>query len=109
MFTCSDDQTCVSRRSCLALSPLDPTGAESEWLGDDYPIADIANWCGVRTYRWSVVLRDGLINLDRWLEAMKAMPALRKGVTIPDAGASRVNDEKGAMAFTERARSIVNP
>lgn len=87
---------------------LDRRLGESEWLGDDYSIADIANWCWVRTYRWSGVSRDGLINLDRWLEAMKAKPGLRKGVTIPDAGASLVNDEKGAKAFAEKAQSIVN-
>lgn len=87
---------------------LDRRLGESEWLGDDYSIADIANWCWVRTYRWSGVSRDGLINLDRWLEAMKAKPGLRKGVTIPDAGASLVNDEKSAEAFAEKAQSIVN-
>lgn len=87
---------------------LDRRLGESEWLGDDYSIADIANWCWVRTYRWSGVSRDGLINLDRWLEAMKAKPGLRKGVAIPDAGASLVNDEKGAKAFAEKAQSIVN-
>lgn len=87
---------------------LDRRLGESEWLGDDYSIADIANWCWVRTYRWSGVSRDGLINLDRWLEAMKAKPGLRKGVTIPDAGASLVNDEKSAKAFAEKAQSIVN-
>jgi GST-like protein len=28
---------------------LDRRLADSEWLGDDYSIADIANWCWVRT------------------------------------------------------------
>ncbi|MBA4768620.1 MAG: glutathione S-transferase N-terminal domain-containing protein [Porphyrobacter sp.] len=87
---------------------LDRRLGESEWLGDDYSIADIANWCWVRTYKWSGVSRDGLENLDRWLEAMKAKPALRKGITIPEAGASLINDEKGAKAFADKAQSIVN-
>ncbi len=87
---------------------LDRRLGESEWLGDDYSIADIANWCWVRTYKWSGVSRDGLINLDRWLEAMKARPALRKGITIPEVGASLVNDERGAKAFADKAQSIVN-
>ena len=34
---------------------LDMRLAESEWLGDDYSIADIANWCWVRTHSWSGV------------------------------------------------------
>ena len=87
---------------------LDRRLGESEWLGDDYSIADIANWCWVRTYKWSGVSRDGLENLDRWLEAMKAKAAMRKGITIPEAGASLINDEKGAKAFAEKAQSIVS-
>ncbi len=86
---------------------LDRRLADSEWLGDDYSIADIANWCWVRTYKWSGVSRDGLDNLDRWLEAMKTRPALRAGVAIPAAGASLVNDEKGAADFASKAQGIV--
>lgn len=86
---------------------LDGHLATSEWLGDDYSIADIANWCWVRTYKWSGVSRDGLVHLDRWLAAMKAKPGLRKGVSIPDAGTSLVIDEKGAKEFASKAQSIV--
>ena len=39
---------------------LDRHLGENEWLADNYSIADIANWCWVRTYRWSGVSRDGL-------------------------------------------------
>ncbi len=38
---------------------LDMRLAESEWLGDEYSIADIANWCWVRTHSWSGVSLDG--------------------------------------------------
>ncbi len=61
---------------------LDRRLGESEWLGDDYSIADIANWCWVRTYKWSGVSRDGLDNLDRWLGAMKVKPGLQKGIIV---------------------------
>ena len=27
--------------------------AKQDWLAKDYSIADIANWCWVRTYKWS--------------------------------------------------------
>ena len=51
---------------------LDVGLAESEWLaGDVFTIADIANWCWVRTYRWSGLSVDGLPNLRRWLDAIK--------------------------------------
>lgn len=86
---------------------LDRRLGESEWLGNDYSIADIANWCWVRTYKWSGVSRDGLENLDRWLQAMKARPGLRKGVTIPVSGTSLVGDNEGAKAFVTKAQSLV--
>ncbi|MFM7735706.1 MAG: glutathione S-transferase family protein, partial [Alphaproteobacteria bacterium] len=39
---------------------LDGRLGESEWLADDYSIADIATWPWVRTYKWSGVNVDGL-------------------------------------------------
>ena len=48
------------------LEVLDRRLGDSEWLADDYSIADIANWCWVRTYKWSGVSADGLPNLKRW-------------------------------------------
>ena len=44
---------------------LDAGLKDKEWLAGDYSIADIANWCWVRTYRWSGVSRDGLPHLAR--------------------------------------------
>ena len=54
---------------------LDRRLGESEWLADDYSIADIATWPWVRTYKWSGVNVDGLANLKRWRDAMAARPA----------------------------------
>jgi glutathione S-transferase len=63
---------------------LDARLAESEWLGgSDYSIADIANWCWVRTHRWSGVPIDGLDHLQRWMEAIAGRPAAKRGVAIP--------------------------
>ena len=43
---------------------LDGQLARTEWLaGPDLSIADIANWCWVRTHRWSGVSVDGLPHL----------------------------------------------
>lgn len=86
---------------------LDRRLSESEWLGDDYSIADIANWCWVRTYKWSGVSRDGLENLDRWLNAMKVKPGLQKGITIPVESKNLLKDEDSAKQFAEDARDIV--
>jgi GST-like protein len=83
---------------------LDRRLGESEWLGPDFSIADIANWCWVRTYKWSGVSIDGLSNLRRWLDAMKARPACRKGVEVPVKIESLLKDEQATKAFSEAAR-----
>jgi glutathione S-transferase len=83
---------------------LDLRLGESEWLADDYSIADIANWCWVRTYKWSGVSREGLDNLDRWLAVMKEKPGLRRGVEVPFAVDSLLEDETAAEEFKKNAR-----
>jgi len=86
---------------------LDRRLGESEWLADDYSIADIANWCWVRTYKWSGVPIDGLQHLRRWLDAVKARPACQRGVEVPLKIPSLVKDEKAAQQFAENARKMV--
>ena len=84
---------------------LDTRLGQSEWLADDYSIADIANWCWVRTYKWSGISRDGLENLDRWLNVMKEKPGLQRGVTVPIAIDSLIEDKEKAEEFARNARS----
>jgi GST-like protein len=86
---------------------LDRRLGESEWLADDYSIADIANWCWVRTYKWSGVSRDGLDNLDRWLSAMKEKPGLCQGVQVPMKIDNLLEDEDAAKQFAQNAGKIV--
>jgi GST-like protein len=86
---------------------LDSRLGESEWLADDYSIADIANWCWVRTYKWSGVSRDGLTNLDRWLSVMKEKPGLRQGVQVPVKIDNILDNKEAEKAFTENAGKIV--
>ena len=86
---------------------LDVQLGRSEWLADDYSIADIANWCWVRTYRWSGVSRDGLPNLDRWLGVMKHKPGLRRGIEIPEASKNLLKDKDGAEKFASNAQTIL--
>lgn len=62
---------------------LDNRLAESEWLADDYSIADIANWCWARTYKWSGISIEGLDNLKRWMDAIRSRPAAAKGIEVP--------------------------
>ena len=84
---------------------LDKRLGENEWLADDYSIADIANWCWVRTYKWSGVSRDGLENLDRWLNVMKEKPGLRAGVQVPFSVDSLLDDEEAQEKFKQNARN----
>ena len=86
---------------------LDRRLGESEWLADAYSIADIANWCWVRTYKWSGVPVDGLVHLRRWLDAMKERPACRRGVEVPFKIASIVDDAKAAEQFAANARKTL--
>jgi len=86
---------------------LDRRLGESEWLADDFSIADIANWCWVRTYKWSGVSIEGLANLRRWLDVMKMRPACQRGIEVPFRIESLVEDEKAALEFAERARGTL--
>ena len=58
--------------------------ADHEYLVDDYSIADMANWCWVRTYEWSGVSMEGLAHLQRWKNSIEARPAARRGVAVPN-------------------------
>ena len=74
------------RESRRLFEVLDGRLASHEWLAGDYSIADIANWCWVQTYPWPGVSVDGLDHLQRWLDAVRARPAVQKGVAIPPRG-----------------------
>ncbi len=81
--------------------------ADHEWLADEFSIADIANWCWMRTYKWSGVSRDGLPHLKRWMDTLKERPALRRGIDVPLQVKSLANDEKGQADFAKNAQKIL--
>jgi glutathione S-transferase len=86
---------------------LDRRLAESEYLADEYSIADIANWAWVRTYKWSGVAIDGLDHLQRWLAALAARPACQRGIDVPMRMPDLTADEKSTEEFAKNARTIV--
>jgi len=55
-----------------------------EYLCDEYSIADIANWCWVRTHAWSGIDVTGLDNLQAWIARLEARPACQKGIVVPE-------------------------
>jgi glutathione S-transferase len=83
---------------------LDRRLGESEWLADEFSIADIANWCWVRTYKWSGVNVEGLDHLKRWRDAMRERPACQRGVEVPVVVGNLADDPEAAEAFAENAR-----
>jgi glutathione S-transferase len=62
---------------------LDSHLAQHEYLAEDYSIADMANWAWVRTHSWSGVEIDDLPHLSRWVNAIYARPAAKRGIEIP--------------------------
>jgi len=88
---------------------LDTRLGESEWLADDYSIADIANFCWVRTARWSGVGTEGLDHLQRWRGAIETRPAVQRGLAVPFSIDSLLADgnEENAAEFVKNAQTIV--
>ena len=86
---------------------LDGALADREWLADDFSIADIANWCWVRTYKWSGASIDGLDHLARWLQALRERPACQRGCEVPFKIPNLGEDEKSSEDFVKNARTMV--
>ncbi len=64
-------------------SVLDTQLSSHEFLAGDYSIADMANWCWVRTHDWSGVSIDDMPNLKRWADLIASRPAAQRGIIIP--------------------------
>jgi len=81
---------------------LDGRLAQHEFLAGDYSIADIANWSWVSGYAWSGVTLEGLDHLQRWVDAIAARPAVKRGRAVPppvDLGAQDAKTVEGARKF----------
>lgn len=86
---------------------LDTHLSDREWLADDYSIADIANWCWVRTHKWSGVSVDGLENLNRWMVSMRTQPGMQEGIVVPFDLAKQLKDKAEEKKFTDRAGTLL--
>lgn len=86
------------------LEVLDGRLAESRYLaGEDYTIADIANWAWARTHEWSGVSVDGLDNLQRWIAEIRARPAVERGIYVPrrEEALESLNEDKSEKLIGE--------
>ena len=86
---------------------LDTHLARQDWLAKDYSIADIANWCWVRTYKWSGISIEGLNNLERWMKAMYDQPGMSAGLEVPIKMERLLDDDKKAKEFAKNAEKMV--
>jgi glutathione S-transferase/GST-like protein len=87
---------------------LDGQLKDHEYLAGDYSIADIANWAWVRTHRWSGVDMDDLPHLRRWRDAIRARPAVQRGIERPPSKVDLTRDgDAAAQRFAEDARRMV--
>ncbi len=79
---------------------LDRRLSDNEFLAGDYSIADIANYAWARIHRWSGIEIEGLVHLQRWLEAIAARPAVERGIDIPNAQTPRAKkaEENGVKS-----------
>ena len=86
---------------------LDKHLNDHEWLAGEYSIADIANWCWVRTHNWSGVSIDGLNNLDRWKNAMYEQPGMKKGIKVPIPIENLLKNKDKQKEFLKNSEKIV--
>ena len=86
---------------------LDTHLKDHEWLAGEFSIADIANWCWVRTHKWSGINLEGLDNLDRWIKAMYEQPGMVKGIEVPVKIESMLDDEEKVKEFAKNAEKMV--
>ena len=82
---------------------LDKHLSNNDWLAGDYSIADIANWCWVRTHNWSGVSIDGLDHLDRWKNMMYDQPGMKKGIKVPIPVENLLKDKNKAAEFIKNS------
>ena len=80
---------------------------DNEFLADDFSIADIANWCWVRTYKWSGVNIDGLEGVKRWMQMMEDRPACKKGVAVPIDIMELMRNMKQSKDLTDTGSKII--
>ena len=85
---------------------LDKQLSKQNWIAGDYSIADIANWCWVRTYKWSGVNVEGLDNLMSWSQRMYEQPGMLKGIEVPFKVENLLKKEN-AKKFIKESNKII--
>jgi len=96
------------KESRRLLEVLDRRLGQSAYLaGDDYSIADIANFCWARIHEWSGVSVEGLTHLTRWLAEIEQRPAVQRGLAVPSGSSDLPRDNAEEQRFVENARGML--
>ena len=72
--------------------------------GDFFSIADMALWPWVSLWRGQQQILDDKPNLDRWLQAVKARPAVQAGRAVAAARRSNLQTDKKAQELLFKQR-----
>jgi GST-like protein len=62
---------------------LDGRLGEVEYLAGAYSIADIASFPWIYRYEWQGIALEDYPNVARWFKAIKARPAVQRGIKVP--------------------------
>ena len=62
---------------------LDNHLKDNQFLVNDFSIADIANWCWIRTYKWSGINFENLPHLERWMKEIYSIKGMSEGLDVP--------------------------
>jgi GST-like protein len=82
---------------------MDTRLGESEYLGGDYSIADIASYPCVRIAQRTPDQLEALPNLRRWLDAIGARPAVQCGLAVKaDTPQTPLSNEERSMLYGEK-------
>lgn len=85
--------------------------ADRDYLGGDYSIADIASFPWVAGYKKLGTTLDAFAHLRRWFDAIKARPAVQKGMDLGKdwrAESDLTDEEARKVLFGQTAESIAN-
>ena len=63
---------------------LDTRLKDTEYLANDYSIADIATWPNVSLSNWAGIDLSDFPHLSRWFDAIAARPAVIRGRAVPE-------------------------
>ncbi len=80
---------------------VDAQLADHEYLAGDYSIADMACWPWIRTHEWSGVSLDDCPNLQRWVTAVAARPAVQRGIQVPPSASAEKVVQSGQSIITQ--------